>query len=162
LEAQGQALDLSHYGQYLRDRLLTHEPVFETAPFAACHASTLVPLRNGGFLAAWFAGSAEKDPDVGIWGATRRNGCWSAPRLLIKMNDQAHWNPVLHTVGDGHVQLFFKVGVTAQTWETWRIESRDEGQTWSQPIRMANLGPRIRGPVKNKPIVLSDGTLLAG
>lgn len=31
-------------------------------PFLSCHASTLVELDNGDTLAAWFGGTAEKNP----------------------------------------------------------------------------------------------------
>ena len=45
--------------------LLKSEFIFETAPFPSCHASTIV--EAGGTLAcAWFGGTAERNPDVGI------------------------------------------------------------------------------------------------
>ena len=51
LEAGGQSLDLSAYGNYLRHQILVHEHVFADArPFASCQASTLVQLKNGKFL----------------------------------------------------------------------------------------------------------------
>lgn len=158
----GQSLNLSDYGSYLRNKIMDHEHIYEKASFPSCHASTLVQMDNGRFLVAWFGGTAEKNPDVGIWGAERSNGTWSQPRLLIKMNDQAHWNPVLYYAGDGVVHLYFKVGVSAQEWETWRISSADSGQSWSEPVCMPNIGSQIRGPVKNKAIQLSNGDLLAG
>ena len=34
--------------------------------FAQCHASTLVALPDGHLMAAWFAGTAESDPDAAI------------------------------------------------------------------------------------------------
>jgi hypothetical protein len=37
--------------------------------------------------------------------------------------------------------------------------SADHGETWSVPQR---LPEQIDGPVRNKPILLSDGTLLCG
>ena len=163
LEAGGQSLDLSAYGNYLRHQILVHEHVFADArPFASCHASTLVQLKNGKFLTAWFGGSKESDDDVGIWGAERRGCQWSPPRLLAKVRDHAHWNPVLHAAADGRVYLFFKVGATISTWETWVVESADEGQTWSEPRELVPGDRGGRGPVKNKVIVLSDGTWLAG
>ena len=131
-------------------------------PFAQCHASTLVQLANGNFLAAWFGGTKEKDDDVGIWGAECKAGQWSAPRLLAKTRNHAHWNPVLHVDQDDHVYLFFKVGEKISDWETWLIESTDGGQHWSAPRELVPGDRGGRGPVKNKLITLSDGAWLAG
>ena len=47
---------------------VTNDYVFgDQRPFAQCHASTLVRLADGQFLVAWFGGTEEKNPDVGIW-----------------------------------------------------------------------------------------------
>ena len=131
-------------------------------PFAQCHASTLVQLSDGRFLAAWFAGSKESDANVGIWGADCHQGHWSAPRLLAKTRNDAHWNPVLHVDAADRVYLFFKVGVTIPEWETWAIESADGGQHWTEPRELVTGDRGGRGPVKNKLITLSDGAWLAG
>ncbi|MCK5862515.1 MAG: hypothetical protein KAH38_08520, partial [Candidatus Hydrogenedentes bacterium] len=46
--------------------------VFEgDQPFAQCHASTITQANNGTLVAAWFAGTKEKDSDVGIWMSLR-------------------------------------------------------------------------------------------
>ena len=42
------------------------EFVFTEAPFPSAHASTIVETP-GGLVAAWFGGTREKHPDVGIW-----------------------------------------------------------------------------------------------
>lgn len=139
-----------------------HEHVFEGGqPFCQCHASSLVRLERGGFLAAWFAGSREGQPDVAIWGATRGGKGWSRPRLLVKVRDSAHWNPVLFRAPGGETHLFFKVGDTIPGWETWRMISMDGGGSWSKPEPLVTGDRGGRGPAKNKPIVLHDGTWLA-
>ena len=40
--------------------------LYETASFPACHAATLCEVQ-GGLLAAFFGGTDEGEPDVGIW-----------------------------------------------------------------------------------------------
>jgi predicted neuraminidase len=163
IEAGGQSLDLSDYGGYLRKALCISEHVYESDErFAECHASTLVQVRDGRFLVAWFAGTKEGDGDVGIWIADRYQCAWSKPRLVAKVNDEPHWNPVLHRAPDGSVRLFFKVGPTVPAWKTWTMVSTDEGESWSEPVAIASDAPLTPGPVRDKPILLSDGSLLAG
>ncbi len=66
--------------------LVLEEFVFETAPFASCHAATILELPNGGLLCAFFGGTAEGHPDVQIW-LSRKDpgGTWTAP-----VNDFLH------------------------------------------------------------------------
>ena len=133
----------------------------EGQPFAQCHASTLVELADGGFLAAWFGGTSEGKDDVAIWGARRVKGTWEKPELLAKVRNEPHWNPVLFSDGKGEIHLFFKVGKRIKTWETWIMSSSDQGRSWSVPSELVPGDKGGRGPVKNKPIVLSDGSWLA-
>jgi predicted neuraminidase len=162
LREQGQSLDLSHYGDYLRSHMMIREFVFEDdRPFQQCHASTLVQLSNRRILAAWFGGTHERHPDVGIWVADRSESTWSVPRLAIKINNLPHWNPVLFRAPNGDVLLFFKVGPNCMDWQTWVAVSTDDGKTWSPPRELVPGADRARGPVKNKLIVLADGAWLA-
>ena len=46
------------------------------APYPECHASTLVELSPGKLAAAWFGGTKERNPDVGIWFARHEGGAW--------------------------------------------------------------------------------------
>lgn len=140
------------------------EMVFESGGqgFAECHASTLAALPDGTFLAAWFGGSKEGAKDVSIWLARRgRDGVWGCPKMMPRVMDSPHWNPVLFAPGDGAVRLFFKAGDTFDNWMTWVAESRDGGTTWSRSRELVPGDKGGRGPVKNKPIVLSDGSWLA-
>lgn len=138
------------------------EFVFETpAPFQECHASTLVELADGRIMAAWFGGTREGGRDVAIWGAVRSSGGWQAPRCLVKMNDQPHWNPVLFRGKGTRVSLFFKIGPNCHHWRTMAMVSDDNGKTWSEPRETVAGNRGGRGPVKNKCILLSDGAWLA-
>jgi predicted neuraminidase len=140
-----------------RDFIFTDE-----RPFRECHASTLIPLEDGNYLVAWFGGTKEKDPDVGIWLSKGKPGKWSTPLQVAKIRNDAHWNPVLFNDGKGNIFLYFKVGKEIPSWETWVIASKDGGATWSDPAELVKGDKGGRGPVRNKPIILSDGTWLAG
>lgn len=163
IEAGGQSLNLSDYGDYLRQSLLASEYLFEKAEsFTRCHASTVLLLRNSRFLSAWFGGSGEGHSDAGIWLADRYQCRWSSPRLVAKISEEPHWNPVLFKAPDNRVHLYFRVGASPREWRTWRIISSDEGATWSEPVALENQGDSgARGPVRNQPIVLADGVCLA-
>ena len=55
--------------------------------------------------------------------------------------------------------LFYKVGPSPSQWWGMLKTSSDGGLTWSKARR---LGKGLIGPVKDKPIQLADGTILAG
>lgn len=138
------------------------EFVFEAdAYFKECHASTLIELDGGNYLAAWFAGSKEGKDDVSIWTARRVRGKWSKPKKTVKVREEPHWNPVLLGDASGKTRLFFKVGKETATWESWVMSSDDQGRNWSPPRELVPGDRGGRGPVKNKPIILSDGSWLA-
>ncbi len=130
-------------------------------PFAQCHASTITQPAPGVLLAAWFGGTEEKDPDVGIWFSRFADGVWSPPKRLAKVNDTAHWNPVLFTDPEMGTYLFFKVGPEIPYWQTYCMKTTDGGLTWTKPGELVPGDKGGRGPVKNKPIILADGTWLA-
>lgn len=135
------------------------EFIFDSAPFPSCHASTIVELRNGDLLAAWFGGTAEGSPDVAIWGARRAAGHWSAPVQLVREAETPTWNPVLFYSRDGRLWLYYKFGTSPSIWTAGRMWSADNGQTWSEP---EHLPAGSYGPIKDKPLVLDDGTIVSG
>ena len=130
-------------------------------PFAQCHASTVLRTADGKFLVAWFGGTHEKHDDVGIWLSKGEPGNWSPPKEIAKIREDAHWNPVLFKDPNGTITLFFKVGKTIDFWETWFQVSNDNGETWSEARELVAGDKGGRGPVRNKPIILSNGTWLA-
>ncbi|GAB5405124.1 MAG: exo-alpha-sialidase [Aureliella sp.] len=135
--------------------------VFEKAPFPQCHAST-VCQTDAGLAAAWFGGTREKNPDVGIWTSYHNGTKWSAP--VEAANGIQHsglrypcWNPVLFQIPSGPTMLFFKVGPNPRQWWGEVIFSHDGGRTFQDRRR---LPEGIDGPVRCKPLLLKDGTLL--
>ena len=146
----------------MRFVLQTKADLFPKIP-GECHASTLVALPDGGFAAAWFQGTKEGWNDVAIYGTSMEpDGRWLQPVQWAKVNALPHWNPVLFLPSQQKLLLFFKVGGPDELWHTWVQESNDSGRNWS-PARELVLGaPDARGPVKNKPIRLSDGAIMAG
>ena len=149
------------------------EFVFERAPFASAHASTIVETREG-LAAAWFGGTREGAADVGIW-VSRRLGSlprrspepaeagWTAPIEVatgVQPDGTRHpcWNPVLFQMPDASLALFYKVGPSPQTWWGMMRTSRDDGHTWSEAVRLPDA---ILGPIKNKPVRFADGVILA-
>lgn len=144
---------------YAKPVAMSKEFIFTSAPFASAHASTIVQLRNGDLLAAWFGGTHENAPDVAIWGSRRTAGHWSAPFLLVREPNIACWNPVLFHSADGKLWLYYKFGPSARTWTGARLVSNDDGKTWSHP---EHLPAGLLGPIKDKPLVLPDGTVVSG
>ena len=157
-------IDPAHFSEHVVQAGGHVDFVFEDdRPFASCHASTVVEAGDGSLLCAWFGGTHEKDPDVGIWMSRYSDGKWAPCRLAAKVGKMtAHWNPVLfRDPAAATVYLFFKVGVDVPPWQTYWMRSEDNGATWTTPVELVPGDVGGRGPVKNKPIVLSDGAWLA-
>lgn len=148
--------------------VLKTEFIYETAPFPSCHASTIAELPGGGLVTAWFGGTREKHPDVGIWVSRQEGGKWSAPVEVANgvqppkpdgsPSRHPTWNPVLFQPKSGPLLLFYKVGPSPSTWWGELRRSTDGGKTWSAAQR---LEAECVGPIKNKPVQLPNGDLLS-
>lgn len=142
--------------------IVKSEFIYQAAdvPFPSCHASTIT--ENGkGLVAAWFGGTREKNPDVCIWTSRFEKGKWTKPvetanGIQYKGKRYPCWNPVLFKSGK-KILLFYKVGPSPSEWWGEMKVSADGGKSWSQADR---LPEGILGPVKDKPVLLSDGNLL--
>ncbi|WP_230981228.1 sialidase family protein [Echinicola salinicaeni] len=137
--------------------------IYDEAPFEECHATTLVELENGNIMAAWFGGEYERHPNVAIWTAEKSGKTWSDPKKVadgyVDENlSYPTWNPVLFEMPNDELVLFYKEGPSPQEWWGMYKVSIDDGNTWSKAIKLPD---GILGPIKNKPIALSDGTVLA-
>jgi predicted neuraminidase len=146
-----------------RAGIITAEFIYEQAPFPSCHASTIAETKNG-LIAAWFGGTRERNPDVGIWVSRREKDGWSKVVEVANGVQQTGerypcWNPVLFQPARGSLLLFYKVGPSPSEWWGMLITSTDGGVNWSKPRRLPS---GIFGPIKNKPVQLPDGSILCG
>ncbi|MBQ3708836.1 MAG: exo-alpha-sialidase [Clostridia bacterium] len=137
-------------------------PVGE-GPTPSCHASTLCTLPDGRIMAAWFGGHHESADDVEIYAAVREpDGRWGTPVQMSRTTEEACWNPVLYRDGEA-VTLFFKRGHKIAHWKTFARRSSDGGCTFGAEEELVPGDESGgRGPVKDKPIRLGNGTLIAG
>jgi predicted neuraminidase len=144
--------------------VIRSEFLYEAAPFPECHASTIVETPKG-LVAAFFGGTKERNPDVCIYVVRKDQGAakWTSPVNVANgiQNDTlryACWNPVLYQIPAGDLLLFYKVGPSPAKWKGWLTRSKDGGVTWSRPQA---LPEGILGPIKNKPVLLRNGVLIA-
>jgi len=145
------------------DAIIKSEFIYQSAPFPECHASTIAETKSG-LVAAWFGGTAERNPDVCIYVAREESGGWTPPMRVadgvgFTTNRQPCWNPVLFQPDKGPLLLFYKVGPKPAAWWGMLTTSIDDGKTWSKPVR---LPKDILGPIKDKPVQLADGGMLCG
>lgn len=151
--------------QAARKAVMLEEYVFDSAPFPSCHAATALELPDGELLCAFFGGTRERHPDVQIRLARKPiGGAWTEPVSIadgVQSESQRlpTWNPVLFQPSGGDLTLFYKVGPSPKEWWGMAKTSNDGGHIWSEARK---LGEGLIGPVKNKPIQLKDGTIVAG
>ena len=148
-------------------RVVASEFLYDHAPFPSCHASTIVEAADGTLVAAFFGGTAERNPDVCIWVTRQINGKWTpvanvADGVTAGGAEEAvrlpTWNPVLFQPKGGPLQLYYKVGPKPAGWWGMVVSSADSGTTWSKPTR---LPAGCLGPVKDKAVQLPDGVILS-
>jgi predicted neuraminidase len=142
--------------------VLKSEFIFEHGAVPTNHASTIVETTEG-LLAAWFGGPRARDPLNSIYSARDDGTNWSTPvRILEGGTGNARfqcWNPVLFQPSRGPLLLFYKVGPSPEEWWGMLATSTNAGRSWTKPKR---LPEGFVGPVRNKPMELSDGSLLCG
>ncbi|WP_339880175.1 sialidase family protein [uncultured Algoriphagus sp.] len=148
--------------------LIKSELIYEldNKPTPQVHASTLIETPEG-IVSAFFGGTHENNPDVGIRVSRLINGEWSWPEEIVNgvQNDTLRypcWNPVLFQPEGKPLMLFYKVGPSPTTWWGMLTTSEDNGKTWSAPKKLGEdpIIGHIIGPVKNKPVQLASGRII--
>lgn len=153
-------LSLQPQSQKWRSGIVVDEFLYDKAPFPSCHSATIAETPTG-LVAAYFGGTKERHPDVEIYISRQVNGQWLAP-VSVANGIQADktrlptWNPVLYQVPGGDLILFYKIGPKPSEWWGLMRSSKDGGISWSEPTK---LPEGYIGPVKNKPVLLSNGNL---
>lgn len=137
--------------------------IYEKGPYPECHASTIVETTSGDLIASWFGGTKERNPDVCIYTSRYENGRWTeslkvAEGLVDGGKREPTWNPVLFQPAGGPLVLFYKVGPSPSKWWGMVMTSADGGRSWDKSSRLPD---GILGPIKNKPVQLSDGSWLS-
>ena len=101
--------------------IVSSEFIFTEAPHPQCHASTIVETPSG-LVAAWFGGTRERDPDVGIWVSRQIDGEWS-PQVEVA-------NGIQYTRPDGtvHRHAVLEPGVVSASQRTAAACSTSAGR----------------------------------
>lgn len=128
IRAGGQSLDLSDYGDYLRQDLLTDEAVqLLLWPGEPEGAPVLARLGNGRFVAAWVAAGR-------IWWVERREKQWLAPQTLTIMPPVPIGSLRFHRTAGGRVKLH----VSGTDGRAWISVTSDDVLAWSEPELVRN------------------------
>jgi predicted neuraminidase len=143
--------------------ILLQEFIYESGPYPSVHASTIVETTSHELVAAWFGGTRERSPDVGIWVSRKEKSGWTPSVEVangVQRDGTRHptWNPVLFQPRNGPLMLFYKVGPSPENWWGMLRTSSDAGRTWSEARRLPD---GVLGPIKNKPVQLADGTIVS-
>jgi predicted neuraminidase len=77
----------------------------------------------------------------------------------VREPDTPAWNPVLFRARNRRLWLYYKFGPSPSGWTAGRRWSEDHGKTWSAA---EHLPAGILGPIRAKPLVMADGTIVAG
>lgn len=134
-------------------------PEVPTGPYK--HPACMEELANGDLYLVYYGGEGEYATRTSVFGSRLQKGTttWSPPRPIAQDPLRSVGNAVIWQAPDGLVWLYYVVRDGA-TWSTSRIQfkvSADGARSWSDA---SVLSLQAGTMVRNRPIVLADGTYL--
>ena len=134
-------------------------PEVETGPYK--HPACMAELPGGDLYLVYYGGAGEYATDTAVFGSRKAEGSdsWTEPEVIAKDPFRSAGNAVIWASPEGRVWLFYVVRF-GPTWSTSRIQfkvSDDDAKTWSDASVLATEPGMM---VRNRPIVLDDGSIL--
>ncbi|MDG1892750.1 MAG: exo-alpha-sialidase [Verrucomicrobiota bacterium] len=118
---------------------------------------------SGGILMVWTAGSRPDYADVTVQRSHWSGKNWSSPKTTASYSDrrsgvqEACTHPVLTRGPDKQMALFYQTGARRELWKGHVKFTYDGGYSWTPSSK---LPAGIHGPIKGRPVELSNGKLL--
>lgn len=134
-------------------------PEIPTGPYK--HPACLEELSNGDLYMVYYGGQGEYANDTAVFASRLKKGSseWTKPVEIARDPLRSLGNGVIWEAPDGLVWMFYVVRF-GPTWSDSRVQakvSKDFGHTWSDPTVITfERGLMVR----NRPILLADGTYL--
>ena len=128
------------------------------------YCPSVVQSRPGVLEMTWYGGptsgqaNLEADTKMSIWFSRWEEESWT-PAVEIATAQQKCWNPVLCHLAQGHLMLFYKVGLNPRCWQGFFKYSLNGGRVWSTETM---LPAGIIGPTRNHPVMNDRAILQCG
>jgi predicted neuraminidase len=155
------------------DRPLFSEEFLPVDPESKmAHVASMCELSGGALLAVWYAGPAELNPGVAIFGSVCAPGrAWSEPEVLVdrilasrelKRTIRKVGNPLVWSDGENRVYLLYVSAIGGWSSSSINLKTSEDGaKSWGPSVRLT-LSPfcNFSELVRNRPVALDGGGFL--